>query len=134
MRLAVFLAVALGALRPSVADVRCIDAARELARLAARGEPDRGRAVAAALAPTGARIELVQDGDTVTARSRARSAPVATPVRRAAVAAGGGRGRAESAVLESRDPWSAVNGDRRSVRRAEAGSPRCGPPPRWPCS
>lgn len=65
--LSVFLAVAVGAIAAVGASIRCIDGARELARLAARGEPDRGRAVAAALAPTGARIELVQDGDTVVA-------------------------------------------------------------------
>jgi len=65
--LSVFLAVAVGAIAAVGASIRCIDGARELARLAARGEPDRGRAVAAALAPTGARIELFQDGDTVVA-------------------------------------------------------------------
>ena len=65
--LTVFLALALGALVAVAQTMRCADAARELARLAARGEPDRGRTVAAALAPTGARMDLVQDGDTVTA-------------------------------------------------------------------
>lgn len=65
--LTVFLALALGALIAVAQAMRCADAARELARLAARGEPDRGRAVAARLAPSGARMELVQDGDTVTA-------------------------------------------------------------------
>ena len=65
--LTVFLAVALGALIAVAQTMRCTDAARELARLAARGEPDRGRTVAARLAPSGARLDLVQDGDTVTA-------------------------------------------------------------------
>jgi hypothetical protein len=65
--LTVFLALALGALVAVAQTMRCADAARELARLAARGEPDRGRAVAARLAPSGARLELVEDGDTVTA-------------------------------------------------------------------
>ena len=65
--LTVFLAMALGALMAVAQTTRCADAARELARLAARGEPDRGRAVAARLAPSGARMELVPDGDTVTA-------------------------------------------------------------------
>jgi hypothetical protein len=65
--LTVFLALALGALIAVAQTMRCADAARELARLAARGEPDRGRTVAAALAPAGARMDLVQDGDTVTA-------------------------------------------------------------------
>ena len=65
--LTVFLALALGALMAVAQTMRCADAARELARLAARGEPDRGRTVAAVLAPAGARMDLVQDGDTVTA-------------------------------------------------------------------
>ena len=67
-----FLALALGTLVAVAQTMRCADAARELARLAARGEPDRGRAVAARLAPSGARMELVQDGDTVTALVSAR--------------------------------------------------------------
>jgi len=65
--LTVFLLLALGALVAVAQTMRCADAARELARLAARGEPDRGRAVAGRLAPSGARMELTQDGDTVTA-------------------------------------------------------------------
>ena len=70
--LTVFLALALGALIAVAQTMRCADTARELARLAARGEPDRGRAVAARLAPSGARMELVPDGDTVTALVSAR--------------------------------------------------------------
>lgn len=73
--LAVFLAVAIGAIAATAASVRCIDAARELARLAARGEPERGRAVAAALAPAGARIELVVRGDEVLVEVTAPSVP-----------------------------------------------------------
>jgi hypothetical protein len=65
--LTVFLAVALGALIAVAQTMRCTDSARELARLAARGEPDRGREIAARLAPPGARLQLAQDGDTVTA-------------------------------------------------------------------
>jgi hypothetical protein len=65
--LAVFLALAIGSVAAVAGTVRCVDAARELARLAARGEPDRGREVAAALAPGGARFELARDGDTVVA-------------------------------------------------------------------
>ncbi|HEY4420797.1 MAG TPA: TadE family type IV pilus minor pilin [Pseudonocardia sp.] len=61
--LAVFLAVAVASVVAVAAAIRCIDAAREMARLAARGEADRGRAVAAELAPAGARMELVhRDG------------------------------------------------------------------------
>ena len=65
--LAVFLAVAVGAIAAAGGSIRCVDAARELARLAARGEPDRGRAVAAQLAPSGARLALRAEGDLVVA-------------------------------------------------------------------
>lgn len=57
--------VAIGAVATVIASVRCVDAARELARLAARGEPDRGRTAAAGIAPGRARIELSTDGDAV---------------------------------------------------------------------
>jgi hypothetical protein len=63
--LVVLLALALGAMAAVTDSLRCVDAARELARLAARGEPDRGRSVAARLAPPGARLDLTRDGDTV---------------------------------------------------------------------
>jgi hypothetical protein len=65
--LAVFLAVAVGALAAVAGSIRCVDAARELARLAARGEPDRGHIVAAELAPSGARLTLELQGDLVVA-------------------------------------------------------------------
>jgi hypothetical protein len=61
--LALVVAMAIGAVAAVAASLRCTDAARELARLAARGEADRGRAVAARLAPTGARIVLQIRGD-----------------------------------------------------------------------
>jgi hypothetical protein len=59
--------LAIGAITAVVASVRCGDAARELVRLAARGEPDRGREVAGRLAPTGAEVTLVIHGDEATA-------------------------------------------------------------------
>jgi hypothetical protein len=59
--------LAAGAVAAVGASVRCTDAARELARLAARGEPDRGRAVAARLAPARAQIVLTIRGDEATA-------------------------------------------------------------------
>jgi hypothetical protein len=65
--LAVFLAVAVGAIAAAGGSIRCVDAARELARLAARGEPERGRAVATQLAPAGARLALRTEGDLVVA-------------------------------------------------------------------
>ncbi|WP_211223972.1 TadE family type IV pilus minor pilin [Pseudonocardia asaccharolytica] len=61
--LAVVTATALGSVATVTASVRCIDAARELVRLAARGEPERARSVATGLAPSGAMIELTVSGD-----------------------------------------------------------------------
>ena len=61
--LTLVVALAVGAIIAAAMSVRCTDAARELVRLAARGEPERGRAVAARLAPAGARIQLVVSGD-----------------------------------------------------------------------
>ncbi len=78
--LAVVTALATGAVAAAGASVRCTDAARELARLAARGEPDRGRAVAARLAPPGAQIALTVRGDEATAEVTA-AAVAALPVR-----------------------------------------------------
>lgn len=65
--LALFLTVAVGALAAAGGSIRCVDAARELARLAARGEAERGHDVAARLAPSGARISLHTEGDLVVA-------------------------------------------------------------------
>ena len=42
--------------------VRCVDAAREAARLTARGEEEQGRAAAARIAPAGAEIAIEVDG------------------------------------------------------------------------
>ena len=67
--------LAVGAVAAVGASVRCTDAARELARLAARGEPDRGRAVAARLAPSGSRIDLSIRGDEATAEVTAPPVP-----------------------------------------------------------
>jgi hypothetical protein len=51
--------------------IRCIDAAREAARLAARG--DDGSEAARAIAPQGAVVELRRDGEHVVAIVSARS-------------------------------------------------------------
>lgn len=64
--LTVFLAMAVGAVAAAGAAVRCTDAARELVRLAARGEAERGRTVAAGLAPAGSAVQLDQAGDLLT--------------------------------------------------------------------
>lgn len=52
--------------------IRCIDAAREAARLAARGDPVAAGA-AAVVAPAGAIVELRPDGGFVVARVVGRS-------------------------------------------------------------
>ncbi|MEJ8278981.1 TadE family type IV pilus minor pilin [Pseudonocardia spirodelae] len=65
---------AVGAVAAVAAAVRCTDAARELARQAARGDADRGRVVAAELAPAGAEPELRLEGDLVVVTVRVRPA------------------------------------------------------------
>ena len=73
--LTVFLTMAVGAVAAAGAAVRCTDAARELVRLAARGEADRGRTVAADLAPAGSAVQLDQTGDLLTGVVSARLVP-----------------------------------------------------------
>jgi hypothetical protein len=73
--LTVFLAMAVGAVAAAGAAVRCTDAARELVRLAARGEAERGRTVAAALAPAGSAVQLEQAGDLLTGVVSVRLVP-----------------------------------------------------------
>ena len=53
--------------------VRCIDAAREAARLAARGDERSAVAVARRIAPGGAAVQLRRDGEFVVATVTARS-------------------------------------------------------------
>ncbi len=53
--------------------VRCIDAAREAARLAARGDERSAVAAAVRLAPAGARIDLHRDGEFLVATVATRS-------------------------------------------------------------
>jgi hypothetical protein len=65
--LALVTLAAVGSVAAVASSIRCIDAARELARLTARGEPERGRVIATELAPRGARLELVVRGDEITA-------------------------------------------------------------------
>lgn len=56
---------AIGAVATVMASVRCVDAARELARLAARGDTERGVAAATGIAPAGSRMDVRTEGDTV---------------------------------------------------------------------
>lgn len=64
--LVLVLALAIGAVAAVGAKLRCLDAARETARLVARGEPARARAVGESIAPSGARIQIGVLGDAVT--------------------------------------------------------------------
>lgn len=68
------LALALGAISAAIDQLRCIDAAREAARLVARGETDRARAVAADIAPTSANIAITVHGDNIEVDVRATPA------------------------------------------------------------
>ncbi len=53
--------------------VRCIDAAREAARLVARGDDAAADAAARRIAPSDAELQLRRDGDFVVARVSAHS-------------------------------------------------------------
>jgi hypothetical protein len=66
------LAVCLAGLTAVSMQVRCIDAAREAARLAARG--DDGSTAARAIAPAQSVVDVRRDGEFVVARVTARSA------------------------------------------------------------
>lgn len=56
------------------AQVRCLDAAREAARLAARGDTPAATAVVRRIAPAGAAIQLRSDGEFVVAKVTVRPA------------------------------------------------------------
>lgn len=68
------LALVLAAVSAVAAQLRCIDAAREAARLTARGEPDRAEKIARRIAPRGAMVVVTVRGDEVTARVSANPA------------------------------------------------------------
>jgi hypothetical protein len=67
----VVLLVCVSSLAAVAMQIRCVDAAREAARLAARG--DDGSAAARAIAPDGAAVQLRRDGEHVVATVTARS-------------------------------------------------------------
>ena len=56
-----------------VLQIRCVDAAREAARLAARGDGPAGAASARSLAPPGTALEVRRDGGYVVARVSVRA-------------------------------------------------------------
>lgn len=63
----IVLAMCLAGIGCAIGEIRCVDAAREAARLAARGDGDQAAEVVARLAPTEASLNLRVDGDTVIA-------------------------------------------------------------------
>ncbi|MFI5715157.1 TadE family type IV pilus minor pilin [Nocardia sp. NPDC051750] len=65
--LAVAVALCVGAVFAVITQVRCIDAAREAARLAARGDREAAVPAAQRVAPDGADISLRYEGDRVVA-------------------------------------------------------------------
>jgi Tfp pilus assembly protein PilV len=65
------LLVCISALTAVSMQIRCVDAAREAARLAARG--DDGTAAARAIAPDGAAVQVRRDGEHVVATVTVRS-------------------------------------------------------------
>lgn len=71
--LAVVLVLCAGGLAAVGTQVRCVDTAREAARLAARGDERAASEVVARGAPVGAVLELRRDGGFIVARVSARS-------------------------------------------------------------
>lgn len=64
--LVVVVVVGLGAVLAASAQIRCVDAAREAARLAARGDESGAVRAAERVAPSGARVEVrAVDGDLI---------------------------------------------------------------------
>jgi Flp pilus assembly protein TadG len=66
--LVVVLALVLAAVSAVAAQLRCVDAAREAARLTARGDQDRAVELARRVAPRGAVVTVTVRGDEITAR------------------------------------------------------------------
>jgi Flp pilus assembly protein TadG len=69
------LALMLAAVSAVAMQLRCVDAAREAARLTARGEQDRAEQLARRIAPRGATVAVTIHGDEILARVSAN--PVA---------------------------------------------------------
>ena len=69
----VVLVLALAGVLAVGAQVRCVDAAREAARLTARGEGERALVVAGQVAPAGAQVSVQAGPDLITVRVTAQS-------------------------------------------------------------
>lgn len=68
------LALALAAMAMVIGQLRCTDAAVEAARLIARGERHRASEVITKVAPQGARLEVIVQGDLLTTKVTAPAA------------------------------------------------------------
>jgi len=71
--LSVVLVVCLGGASAMSMQVRCIDSAREAARLAARGDERAATEAARRIGPAGSILQLRDDGDFVVARVSAKA-------------------------------------------------------------
>lgn len=71
--LVVVLVLCLAGIAAVSMQVRCVDAAREAARLAARGDERSAVDAARRIAPDGARVQVRRDGDFLVATVAARS-------------------------------------------------------------
>lgn len=83
----VVLVLCVGGISAVGMQIRCIDAAREAARLAARGEGEAATAAARRVAPSGAVVHVGQDGGFVVARVSAATVLPRLTVSAEAVAA-----------------------------------------------
>lgn len=70
----IVLGMVLYGLAAAADQVRCLDAAREAARLTARGEPEQARNAAARIAPAGAQITISTKGEHIHVDVRAAPA------------------------------------------------------------
>ncbi|MET8994496.1 TadE family type IV pilus minor pilin [Amycolatopsis sp. Hca4] len=66
--------------------LRCTDAAREAARLLARGQPTEAAAAVHAIAPPGANLTVNQTGDQITAKVTANPATILPAIHLSATA------------------------------------------------
>jgi Flp pilus assembly protein TadG len=78
--LAVVLVLATAGVAAMIAQVRCIDAAREAARLVARGEPEQAEQAARKVAPADARIAMRVTADEVTVEVSAEPVDTILPM------------------------------------------------------
>ncbi|MFJ4656387.1 TadE family type IV pilus minor pilin [Nocardia sp. NPDC088792] len=81
------LVLCIAALLAASAQIRCVDAAREAARLSARGQDAAAVSLALRVAPPGAQVGVRHDADFVTATVSARSPLLPLTLSASAVAA-----------------------------------------------